>query len=386
MLFLKLYRFLMGYVKIRVYGNFPERILNLMAKNGVNPWDIKKLNDEITLKILNSDFKKLRKIRAKCKVKIKILSKHGLYTKLKRFKLRYGLVAGLLVFVCLQIFLSLFVWQIEIVGNNNVSDSEIIDVCNSLNVRRGVLKSRLDLPVIKEELMLKLPNVAWAAINIEGCRATVNISEIKNEEADKTPANLISNYDCVIKSVKVLNGIAAVKPGQAVQKGDMLINGVVDTGPTVRYVKATGSVIGEADEIFTFSQRYTAEETYYNGNSKNRYVLEFFTLRIPLYLGNVSGNYDTERSNAFLRFFGEQLPIGYYCKNYKNFDVKTVTYTDAQIVKMLEDRFNFTMQQMGAQNVTVISQDICRNETEVIMTYHVKFDKNVGILENLLFK
>ena len=104
MLFLKLYRFLMGYVKIRVYGNFPERILNLMAKNGVNPWDIKKLNDEITLKILNSDFKKLRKIRAKCKVKIKILSKHGLYTKLKRFKLRYGLVAGLLVFVCLQIF------------------------------------------------------------------------------------------------------------------------------------------------------------------------------------------------------------------------------------------------------------------------------------------
>ena len=128
MFIINLYRFLFGYVDILVKGDFPERILNLSSTNGVRVWDISQNSEEIKLSMYAKDFLNIGKIRGKTRLKFKILSKHGLPFVLKKYKFRVGFLIGIIVFLSVLKLLSCFVWDLQVVGNNTVSNEEIVSI------------------------------------------------------------------------------------------------------------------------------------------------------------------------------------------------------------------------------------------------------------------
>jgi len=77
MFIINLYRFVLGYVVLKIYGDFPERMLNLCAKNGIIVWNVKRAKDYIRFSVSISDFKRFRRIRPKSVVKIKYLKNAG---------------------------------------------------------------------------------------------------------------------------------------------------------------------------------------------------------------------------------------------------------------------------------------------------------------------
>ena len=101
---IKLFRIISGYVCVTFSGDFCERILNLCAKNHITLWNIKRIDEKITANVTVKNFKKLKNIRGKSKVKIKINKKNGIPFITRKYKLRVGLCVGVIIFFSILIF------------------------------------------------------------------------------------------------------------------------------------------------------------------------------------------------------------------------------------------------------------------------------------------
>lgn len=75
---LKIIRFLRGSVDFTASGKFPERFMNITAKNGVNLWNPVPKKNAISASMYLSDYKKIRILARKSRVKTRITARHGL--------------------------------------------------------------------------------------------------------------------------------------------------------------------------------------------------------------------------------------------------------------------------------------------------------------------
>ncbi|MBO5726795.1 MAG: sporulation protein YqfD, partial [Clostridia bacterium] len=263
MFLINLYRLLFGYVVLKIYGDFPQRLLNLCAKNHITTWNLHKRQDHIELSVMIKDFKRLRKVRAASGVKIRILKKCGIPFVLSRYKLRVGIVLGLTVFFATLKLLSCFVWEIEVVGAKNISQDEILGLCKKHGIYVGQYIKNIDTVISKDKILLDSDKLAWGAVNIEGSKITINITEVKSETPQFLPSNIVATEDAVIKTVKVHSGNLQIKIGEAVQKGDLLISGTVDVGDRVNFIKSSGDILGEIERKITIEKTYIQERKRY---------------------------------------------------------------------------------------------------------------------------
>lgn len=161
-------------------------------------------------------------------------------------------MAGAVLFAALVLFLPTRVWNIEICGNNVIPDETINQALAELGVYEGVKTSSLNTGKLKSQLPLKVPDIAWAAVNIDGMKVTVEISETeKSNTEEDTPCNLKAARNGIVKSIRVKNGSAAVAVGQSVAKGDVLISGVSEYKDTsAEFKRADGTVTAEVERQF----------------------------------------------------------------------------------------------------------------------------------------
>ena len=218
-MFVLLLRFIRGYVRIRISGDFPERFINICAANKVSLWNIKRFGQMIYANIGIKDFFLIKKLRKNIRVKIKVISKKGAYFKARPYTKRFGLAFGAVLFILINIFLSTFVWNIEVVGNKKLEKSEIISMCEEIGIAEGTLSSNIDTNDARLQLLMKNKELSWCSFIIEGSHLTVNVSETdKHQEDDKSPCNFLAKTDGVIKKVRISSGRAMVKENQAVLK------------------------------------------------------------------------------------------------------------------------------------------------------------------------
>ena len=86
-----LLRYIFGFLRIRIDGEYPERFINLCKINGINLWNIIRIDDSIYANIEAKKFLHLRKFRRKSRVKIKIIKKTGAYFLMFFYRNLYGI-------------------------------------------------------------------------------------------------------------------------------------------------------------------------------------------------------------------------------------------------------------------------------------------------------
>ena len=133
MIFNKFFHFVKGYVIIEITGLYIERFLYICAKRGIELFNIGKKEDNKLLVCINiSDFKKIKEIKRKTKTNLRIIKKCGLPFYIKKIKKRYALLIGMSIFIFLMFFSSLFIWSIEIRGDNDEKSIEIMKAVEEL--------------------------------------------------------------------------------------------------------------------------------------------------------------------------------------------------------------------------------------------------------------
>ena len=321
-----LLNYILGYVNILVEGFFTERFINTCINKNIFLFNIKR--DKSTIIYANVgifDFKNVVKIAKQSKCIVKIQRKSGLPFLFNRYKKRKIFAIALVSIICVIIYLSNFIWNIEIVGTDKINQNELIKTINSEGLTIGKLKRKVDLKSIINKIRLDRKDIAWIGIDLKGTNAIVKVVEadakpeiIKEDEY----CNIVSDKEASIIKVNAQNGTVLVKEGDVVKKGTPLIAGWMEGKYTgTRYVHAEGSV--EAKVWYSHKERiyYKQEEKLRTGNEEKKYTLNINNFEINLYkkLSNFE-NYDTIKEQKKLKLFSNlYLPAGLIISN--NYEV-----------------------------------------------------------------
>lgn len=375
-----LYRFFCGFLKVEFRGIYPEKVLNLCAKNGITVWSARQSKGKIYCVMTVKDFKKMPDILKKSGLRVHIISRKGFPFFIKKYEKRFGVFVGLIIFFAFLQIMSSYIWVIDVVGEKRVSEQKIISVCNELGIKIGVKKSKIDAKNDVQRLLLKTQELSWGSLNIEGCKLTVNISEITPKKEDNSVAtNIKASHDGIIKHIDVTSGNCIVKVGDVVSKGDLLVSGIIENANGTRFVHSIGTIIAETSETIVLKEPFEKEIFLENGNIKTKRVLDTFGLKIPLFLGKEKGYFKTNSSQKSLKLFSQELPIKIYSKEFIFLDktIKKSSYED--ICKVLEKSVKDKYENK------VKSLNFTKNATEVILTAVITETKNIAISEKFIF-
>lgn len=166
-------------------------------------------------------------------------------------------MVGILLFISIIYSMSFYVWEVNVEGNETISIEEVKAAMEELGVSPGCLKSRVDVPIVQQSAMLKLPNVSWLSLNIEGSKAVVSLKErvIAPEIVPKgNPCNIKASVDGQIERTETYKGTIAVNDGDGVVRGQLLISGVVEDG------NGNNSFVHAEGKIYAHTKRTLVEE------------------------------------------------------------------------------------------------------------------------------
>lgn len=314
---LELFRFLQAYAVITISGGFPERFLNLCNREKVYLWDVVYENNCVKAKIYCKDFSKLRGIRKKCGVKIKITGKHGPGYIIKANKNRKALLAGMVTALIFMLLMNQYVWFIDVNGNESINKYEITDAANLLGLKRGTFAPTFDKNAAGRKIVnLFDGRLLWAAVNIKGSRAVIELREYKenNKEAEeKKPCNIIADFDGVIITNEVYSGTSCTARGSAVRSGDILISGISeDTDGLASFHAADGKLSAYHKRNISFAAKST---DYVRLKQKSKYkILNIFSMNFPLSLKAFDKGNEAYSYEEYINYDNTSLPFGVITK------------------------------------------------------------------------
>ena len=380
-----LYRFIFGRLSIKFYGDFPEKALNLCAENGITLWNSKFKEGSIIANITVKDFYILRYILKGKGVRIHILHKSGLPFIINRYKRRPGLIIGAIVFIVILQILSGFVWVIDIEGNSGTKTEDILKACEKIGIKTGMRVSDVHSKIQREKLLLELDSLSWAALNVEGSRLTINVTETKKEKKEeKKPCNLKAKSDGIIKKIDVTSGNSVVSVGDAVKKGDILVSGIIENVGGTRFVYSKGTVIAEVEKTFTLKEKYKKTVYSENGKNKTKEVLEVFGLKIPFFLGSETGTYKEIADIKNYKFFGKSLPIKLYKKQFIYTEKTEITRDKERLAEILTEEMNKVIKKEKGENLKIMDKKFTYQPDGVSLEFKLKSYENIAYCDYLL--
>ena len=329
-MFVKIADYIKGYVSIKISGLFPERFINLCAKNKIPLNNIKrKTKNEITADLSVSNFKKLRKITKTTGCKVHITQKYGLRFFMHRFKKRKAFVLGIAAFFIILWSLTKFVWIIDITGNENVEDNSILEYAKNGGLKTGMLTALVDSQKIKSYIMTNMEELSYVSVTKYGTTVYIDVREReeKREHFDKyTFSNIVADQSGVVESVLVQSGTAAVKKGDVVYKGQLLVSGATDNKYLgIKYSNSDAVIKARVWHEKTVNIPYYTEEKVPTGNTKAKRKLKILNFSLNLFTKNkiLFEKYDILSYTNYISLGkGKVLPIGVETTRYEEYKTK----------------------------------------------------------------
>lgn len=389
-------------VRCLVTGEETLRFVNLCRNNGIELRHLVRRENAIQMEIDAENFKKLRPLVRKTHVKIHILNRHGPAFFFYRHKRRWWFLLGMTVFAGMIYILSLFVWQIDIDGNRKYTDALILQALAQMDVKTGCRKSEIDLPEIEEELRIMYNEITWVSASITGTKLQIelregdlkisgssgggktgNVKRVENRENNpKTqngesetdlPANLVADEDAIITNLVVRRGTVAVRYGDEVKKGDVLIEGKVyiynedETLKKVDYLTAEGDVFGKYQELYEKHYQRKHEVRSYTGKNYRELGVAIVgkSFCLPVW-ENILKKQLEENTLSEVWSWKKQfrltptfyLPFALEYTEYVPYKNVVEEYTDEVIKKMAEEELQKYLNELEKKGVQIISNSV----------------------------
>ena len=389
-------------VRCLVTGEETLRFVNLCRNNGIELRHLVRRENAIQMEIDAKNFKKLRSLVRKTHVKIHILNRHGPAFFFYRHNRRWWFLLGMTVFAGMIYILSLFVWQIDIDGNRKYTDALILQALAQMDVKSGCRKSEIDLPDIEEELRIMYNEITWVSASIAGTKLQIelregdlkisgssgggqtgNVKRVENRENNpKTqngesetdlPANLVADEDAIITNLVVRRGTVAVRYGDEVKKGDVLIEGKVyiynedETLKKVDYLTAEGDVFGKYQELYEKHYQRKHEVRSYTGKNYRELGVAIVgkSFCLPVW-ENILKKQLEENTLSEVWSWKKQfrltptfyLPFALEYTEYVPYENVVEEYTDEVIKKMAEEELQKYLNELEKKGVQIISNSV----------------------------
>ena len=376
-----------GEAEAEICGVLPESVVNRCVSSGIALRRVTAVDGQ-TLRCLvdERDLETLQSICERCQCELLLVSLRG-GSRYRRFlRRRIWLPVTALLCALSLLFSSLFIWDVTIYGNERVSRGEILRALRKAGVSYGSFWPALSTDLLRSQMLESLPEFAWVTVNMNGSRAVVLVRERAEKPemySESGSCALCATHTGIVRGVSVLNGRALVQPGQAVQAGETLVSGKLDslTGPA-RFVRARGKILAETwyelTAICPPAQRYKGERA----GMIRRFALIVGEKRLNIYgkTGKMLDGYDKIRHDYVLGVQGLfALPLRFVCETYVRrlpgegsadpdaMAARLETCLQAQIDGEITERSFTEWEKDGAQYVTMRARCL-ENIAEIRMT------------------
>lgn len=218
-----------GKVVVEVNILKPERLLNILWNENVNVINIKRIDvATIRISIDYNDYDILVEAVRNLNGKSKIVSKTGILFIVGKLKSKLFLAIGGMVFLTILLYLSTYVWSIEINTKKNVSPYELRQQLYSIGIKPGISKDEIDVKDIEKQLENMNSEILWLRARIEGSTLKIFIEEKVNppEIKEGKYGNLVAKMDGEVSRVYAFSGRSSVHIGDMVKVGDVVIEGI----------------------------------------------------------------------------------------------------------------------------------------------------------------
>lgn len=274
---------------------------------------------------------------------------YGIPFFVARYRHRYGLFAGIIVIFIMVLLSCLVVWDIRVTGNSSLTEAQVEDELRRQGFCVGSFIHARDVDIITNKLLSSSEKISWMSINFRGNVAEVQIREKEkapketfSEDKERTNTNIVAKKNGIIERLEVLRGRAAVKEGDAVNEGDLLITGIIETKHgELRTESALGRVFAVTNHTFNVEIPLEYEKKVKKDSFCNKKSIIFFSKRINIYRN--SGKPDTNcvkiEEEEFFSFFGlPPLPFGVFTERQINYSTEMAkrSYKEASDLAFFE--------------------------------------------------
>ena len=181
----------------------------------------------------------------------------GLLPFVKRTARRHAaFCVGCLLGVLLLCGSRAFIWEVRFVGTVPTDRDALLCGLEEAGLSEGMPVFGFDGDAIAASFLQRHEEISWITVRRTGVVAEVELRPRTGSPITAVPedgngyVNLVSDCDAVITEITVRQGRAAVKVGDTVRAGELLISGLMDTYDGVRGVTADGEVYGMMERTF----------------------------------------------------------------------------------------------------------------------------------------
>lgn len=355
----KIIGYLRGYIVICVDGVFCERFLNICSNRGIFLWNVRRLGKgRICACISIGGFKEIRSIARKTRTHISVIKRQGIPFILHRYRNRRAALVGVVLFFILLWYLTSHIMGIDVTGNQRIATEEIINQLKGCGIYYGASVGKIDSKLIKNQMMTKFDDIAWIGINIKGSRAYIEVKERLDTpirvDAD-IPCDIVAAKDGVIRLMEVKDGQTLVKTNEFVEKGDLLVSGVVDSKKIgMRYVHSYGEIYAETNYKKTKEYPFEYVEKIYTGNEKKRYSLSVMNKRLKLFFKDEQ---PFEKGDVTEEEREYKMPFSFIPSLFVETE-KFIEYTTEKRIRSLEDAIELGEAELGREIEAEIGENV----------------------------
>ena len=293
-MFLSMIKFFRGFLLVRLSGYSPERFLNLCSNHNILIWDLKNQDGCYEFHISIAGYRRLKPLLKKTKTRVTIRNRVGFPFFLYRYRKRKLYFAGIFLGVGFLMYLTTFVWLIDINGNSLITDDAILAFLEEKNASFGSKKSGIDCDALEEALRTDYEDVIWASVRLSGAKMTIDIQEnliAKKEMEENTKRldgayHIVADKDATVTSIITRKGTPLVKAGSEVKEGDILVSSQLDiyndSNEIVNYVFVPSDADIYGQTTYTYQDSFPMQ---YNhkvrvGEGKSSYSLSLFSYQL----------------------------------------------------------------------------------------------------------
>lgn len=362
--------YLFGVVKVSIKGRGTERFLNDCIRNKITVWNVKRgQENSLSFFIRLQDVHALRAVVKRNECKCRFEKRFGFPFFVQRSWRNNGFVLGLLAFLMVIFVLSNMIWGIKVEGASPETEHLIKKELSRIGVKTGKFQFFVENPDdIQKSLTDNIQQITWVGVELTGTTYHLKVVEKNQPEEEElvSPRHIVAKKEAVIKKMFVEQGQPLTTLNEHVNKGQVLVSGLIGKEDEQKEVAAKAEIFGETWYKSSITIPLKTTFDVLTGEAKFKHYLQFGSFKIPIwgFGGNEFKSFEVEDDVHHLKFLKFTLPIAYVNETYLEKEEVKREYTFEQAKEAALDRGRKDIEDQLDEDEKVIGEKVLHQSNE----------------------
>lgn len=366
----KIQEWLQGSVTLAIRGQRFERLLNMAVRQGFRVWNIRRHGTQQgECEMAIRDYLRIRPLLRETGCRSKVIGRHGLPFVMLRLRVRSGLLIGPFLFLFGLYMLSSLIWQVEVIGTKQISVAKVQQIAENVGIKQWAWKETLKEPHLLQRAMLEeLPDASWIGVEIKGTKAIIEVVEKNQPEPSppNQPRHLVAKKKAVIHRIMAESGKTVVAPNQLVNKGQILVSGVIGNEERQSAVAARGKVEGEVWYVTDAAVPLEQVHYQYTGEQEQGYYLlaGSYAVRLWPFQAQPFERFEQSEERQYLSIGSYSFPLGWKQEVRRAMEPVKRLLTPEQAVQLAKQFAREDVLRQAGKDATIEAEKVLHQKQE----------------------